>query len=220
MGWLGSVTSDISLCVTSQASPIKTWDDLMTKSARMGGQASGSDPDNFAQLLKNLFGSNLRLITGFPGNNELALAMERNEIDGYCGLSWSSLVSQHPDWIKEKKVNYIVQAGMSKESPLPDTPTLMSRTNDPRKLAVLKMIVATQALARPFATSPDLPQERLAALQEAFARTTADPEFLAEAQKLGLDVSPVEGAKISAMLDEVYAMPQDVVELARQAEGH
>ncbi len=220
MGWLGSITSDVSLCVTSRSSPIKNWDDLMTKAARMGGQGSGSDPDIFALVLKNLFGSNLRLITGYPGNNELALAMDRGEIDGFCGLSWSSLVSQHPDWVKENKVNYIVQAGMNKTSPLPDTPTLFGKTDDPRKQAVLKMLVATQALARPFATGPDIPADRLAALRDAFARTTADPGFLAEAEKLGLDVNPVEGAKISKMLEEVYAMPQDVVEMARQAEGH
>jgi tripartite-type tricarboxylate transporter receptor subunit TctC len=220
LSWLGSVTSDVSLCVTWQSSPIKNWDDLMTKTARMGGQGSGSDPDVFALILKNLFGSNLRLITGYPGNNELALAMERGEIDGFCGLSWSSLVSRHPDWIEGKKVNLVVQAALEKEPALGDTPMLIGKTDDARKLAVLKMMLATQELARPFAASPDLPGDRLAALREAFERTVADPEFLAEAKRLGLDVKPVSWRDIDAMLKEIYDLPDDLVATARQVGGH
>jgi tripartite-type tricarboxylate transporter receptor subunit TctC len=220
LSWLGSVTSDVSLCVTWQSSPIKSWDDLISKSARLGGQASGSDPDTFAALLKNLFGANLKLVTGYPGNNELALAMERQEIDGYCGLSWSSLVSQHPDWIKEKKINIIVQAALEKSPQLPETPMLLSKTDDAKKQAVLKMILTTQSLARPYAASPNVPPDRLAALRDAFERTMTDPDFLAEAEKLGLDVHPVDGPKIAAMLDEIYAAPPELVEMAKQAEGH
>jgi hypothetical protein len=198
---------------------MKTWDDLMTKSARMGGQASGSDPDVYALILKNLFGSNLKLVTGYPGNNDLALAMERGEIDGFCGLSWSSLVSRHPDWLEGRKINLIVQAALEKDPQLPDTPLLIDKTGDPSKLKALKMILTTQALARPFATTPGVPPERLAALRAAFDKTVADPEFLAEAKRLGLDVNPVGWEKIDAMLKDVYDLPPDVVALAREAQS-
>jgi tripartite-type tricarboxylate transporter receptor subunit TctC len=219
LSWIGSITSDVSLCVTSNSSPIKNWDDLMTKSARMGGQASGSDPDVYAMILKNLFASNLRLITGFPGNNDLALAMERGEIDGFCGLSWSSLTSRHPHWLKDGKINIIVQAALEREPQLPDTPMLIEKAGDARKFAVLKMILTTQALARPFAAAPGMPPERLAALRNAFDSTVADPEFLAEAKRLGLDVNPVGWQKIDAMLKDIYELPPDLVALAKQAQN-
>jgi len=219
LSWIGSITNDVSLCVTWKSSPIQTWDDLMTKSARMGGQASGSDPDIYALILKNLFGSNLRLITGYPGNNDLALGMERGEIDGFCGLSWSSLVSRHPDWLNDDKINLIVQAALNKDPQVPDIPMLTEKTNDARKLAALKMILGTQALARPYASTPGVPPERLAALREAFDRTTADPQFLAEAKRLGLDVNPVGWRKIDATLNEIYDLPPDLVALAKNAQG-
>jgi tripartite-type tricarboxylate transporter receptor subunit TctC len=220
LGWIGSITSDVSLCVTGASSPVKTWDDLMTKSARMGGQASGSDPDVYALILKNLFGSNLRLIPGYPGNNDLALAMERGEIDGFCGLSWSSLASRHPGWLAGKQINLIVQAALEKDPLLPGTPMLTEKTNDPNKLAALRMILATQALARPFAAAPDVPPERLAVLRAAFDSTVADPAFIAEAKRLGLDVNPVGWQKIDATLKDIYDLPSDLVDLARQAQSH
>ncbi len=219
LSWIGSVTSDVSLCVTWKSSPIQTWDDLMSKQARMGGQASGSDPDVYALILKNMFGSNLRLITGYPGNNDLALAMERGEIDGFCGLSWSSLASRHPDWLNDKKVNLIVQAALEKDPLIPDTPMLTEKTNDARQLAALKMILATQALARPYASTPGVPPERLAALREAFDGAVADPGFLDEATRLGLDVKPVGWRRIDAMLNEIYELPPDLVALAKNAQG-
>jgi tripartite-type tricarboxylate transporter receptor subunit TctC len=219
LSWIGSVTSEVSLCVTWASSPVKTWDDLMTKAARMGGQASGSDPDVYALILKNLFGSNLKLITGYPGNNDLALAMERSEIDGFCGLSWSSLASRHPDWLRDRKINLIVQAALEKDPQLPDTPLLIGQTDDPKKLAALKMILTTQALARPFAATPGVPPERLAALRTAFDSTVADPAFLAEARRLGLDVNPVGWQKINAMLNDIYDLPPDLVAMARQAQS-
>ena len=217
LSWLGSITQDVSLCVTSAASPIKTWDDLITGHARMGGQAAGSDPDVYAALLKHLFDSNLRLVTGYPGNNELGLAMDRGEIDGFCGLSWSSLASRHPEWMSgAHKINLIVQAssGTATEA---HAPQLTSKTTDPRKLAALRMILQTQAIARPFAAPPNLPPERIAALRQAFLQTVADPEFLAEAAKLGLDVSPVPSTAVDAMLADLYAQPPEVIRLAKEA---
>ena len=220
LGWLGSITSDVSLCVTWSTSPIKTWNDLMTGQAKLGGQAAGSDPDVFASILKTMFGSNARLITGYPGNNEQALAMERGEIDGYCGLSYSSLLSGHPDWLQEHKINIIVQAALEKSADLPDIPMLLDKTQDAKKLAALKMILSTQALARPYAAPPGLPPERLAMLRAAFDKTMVSPEFLAEAAKLGLDVHPVSGAALQELLRQVYANPPDVIALAKQSVGY
>ncbi len=217
--WLGSITQDVSLCVTWKDSKIQTWDDLMTKQARMGGQGAGSDPDIFASILKNLFGSNLHLVTGYPGNNDMELALERGELDGLCGLSWSSLRSRHPDWLRDHKINLIVKASAGDGRDGIDAPMIMSKTDDPKKLAALKLIIATQALARPYAAPPGTNPVRLAAMREAFMQTAADPEFLAEAAKLGLDVTPVNHEGVEARLVEIYSQPPDVIALAKQAQG-
>ncbi len=216
--WLGSITKDSSLCVSWAASPIKTWDDLMTKGARMGGQAAGSDPDVYAQILKTLFGSNLKLVTGYPGNNEMALALERGELDGFCGLSWSSLQSRHRDWITDHKINILVKASAGGDDEI-QAPQMIDKLTDPQKKAALGLILSTQAMARPYAAPPGVSAERLAALRAAFRKTIDSPEFRAEADKLGLDVAPVSGEEVEKRLAEIYAQPPEVVALAKQAVG-
>ncbi len=216
--WLGSVTSDSSLCVSWADSPIKTWDDLMTKQARMGGQANGSDPDVYASILKTLFGSNLRLVTGYPGNNEMALALERGELDGFCGLSWSSLLGRHRDWIDGHKINILVKASAGGDDQI-QAPQMLDKLTDPKKRAALSLILATQAMARPFTAPPGLPADRLAALRKAFLDTVNSAEFRAEADKLGLDVAPVTAQEVEKRLADIYSQPPEVVALAKQAVG-
>ncbi|MDR3525328.1 MAG: hypothetical protein P4L66_14655 [Acetobacteraceae bacterium] len=216
--WLGSITADSSLCVSWADSPIKTWDDLMTKQARMGGQANGSDPDVYASILKTLFGSNLRLVTGYPGNNEMALALERGELDGFCGLSWSSLLSRHRDWIDGHKINILVKASAGGDDQIV-APQMLDKLTDPKKRAALSLILATQAMARPYAAPPGVDPARLAVLRRAFMDTISSPEFRAEADKLGLDVAPVPAAEVEKRLADIYSQPADVVALAKQAVG-
>ena len=220
LGWLGSITSDVSLCVTWSGSPVKTLDDVLTKNAKFGGQGAGSDPDVYASVLKTMLGANLTVVTGYPGNNELALAMERGEIDGYCGLSYSSLVAAHPDWMRDHKVNIVAQAALEKSPELPDVPMLLDKVTDPKKRAALEMILAAQTMARPYAAPPGLPDDRLAALRDAFQKTVDSAEFRAEAQKLGLDVNPVGYQKAESLIAQIYSYPPDVLALAKQAVGY
>ncbi len=220
LGWIGSITSDVSLCIASAASPIKTLDDLLTKNARFGGQGAGSDPDIYASVLKKLLDAKLQIVTGYPGNNELALAMQRGEIDGYCGLSYSSLLGTHPDWLRDKKVTILVQAGLEKSPELPNVPSLLDRVTDPKRQAALRLILSAQTIARPYAAPPGVPPERLAALREAFVKAVADPEFRAEAQKLGLEVNPVSPERIEQLIQADYANPPDVIALAKEAVGY
>ena len=108
--WLGSVTNDVSLCVTWHTSKVKTWEDFLKKPITLGGQGPSSEPDIFANLYKNVFGAPIKLVPGYPGTNEITLAMERGEVDGLCGLSWSTIKTRHAQWLKEKKINLLVQA--------------------------------------------------------------------------------------------------------------
>ena len=215
--WIGSITSDTSLCVTWYQSPVKTFQDVLTKPFTMGGEGAGSDPDVYAAILKNVFESPVKLVTGYPGTNDASLAMERGEIDGMCGLSHSTLRARHADWIRDKKVNILVQAALKKDPDLPDVPLMTDLAKTDEQRNVLKMILSTQQIARPYAAPPGIPAERAAALRKAFDETMNDPEFRAEMEKAKAEVNPTGGAQVEALLKEVYASPKAIADKAAQA---
>jgi tripartite-type tricarboxylate transporter receptor subunit TctC len=215
--WLGSISKDTSLCVTSAKSEIKTWDDFLAKPSTLGGEGAGADPDVFAHLYRNVFGARSKLVTGYPGTNDVALAMERREIDGFCGLSWSTLKSRHPDWLNNKSINIIVQAGLKKEPELPDIPFAIDLARTQEQHQIVKLVLVSQEMARPFAAPPGLPADRRTALLAAFDQTMKDPAFLAEAKIQDLDIDPVSAKDIDALLAEVYATPKDIADKAARA---
>jgi tripartite-type tricarboxylate transporter receptor subunit TctC len=215
--WLGSVTDDTSTCVTWHTSKIKTWQDMLAREVVLGGQGPSSEPDIFARLYKNLFDAKIKLIAGYPGTNEITLAMERGEVDGLCGLSWSTLKTRHAKRLQEKKVNIIIQSALKKNSEIGDVPLIMDQTKDRETAQILKLILAAQEMARPFAAPPGIPSDRKAVLVAAFDATMKDPGFLAEATKLKIDVNPVSGASLSELLTELYQTPKDVLKKAVQA---
>jgi tripartite-type tricarboxylate transporter receptor subunit TctC len=215
--WLGSITDDTSTCITWHTSKAKSWQDMLSNQVIFGGQASSSEPDIFARLYKNLFDAKIKLVPGYPGTKEITLAMERGEVDGLCGLSWSTLKTRHAKWLQEKKINIVIQSALQKNSELGDVPLIMDQTKDREKLQILKLILAAQEMARPFAAPPGVPADRKAALIAAFEATMKDPEFLAEARKRKIDVDPVSARSLNELLAELYATPKGVLKKATQA---
>jgi tripartite-type tricarboxylate transporter receptor subunit TctC len=209
--WLGSGTDEVSICATWHASRVKNWNDMLTIPFTVAGEGSGSDPDIFSAVLKNSFGVKLKLVSGYPGSAEVALAMERGEVDGRMGWSWSSLKLSKPDWIANKQVNTIVQLAMKKSPELEGVPLIFDFATTDRQQQMLKLILSRQSMARPFTAPPDLPNDRKAALRKAFDQTMADPEFLAEAKQRGLEVNPVSGAEIDRLVGELYQTPAEIV---------
>jgi len=215
--WLGSVTDDNTICVTWNTSPIKNWDDFVNKPSKFGGEGAGSDPDIWTLLYKNVFGARARLVSGYPGTNDTVLAMERGEIDGLCGISWSTIKTRHPEWLTSHSVNIIVQAALKQEPEISSVPLATELTKTPEQLQIIKLLLVSQAMARPFAAPPDIPADRKAGLISAFDATMKDADFLAEAHKLNFDVRPVSATAIDAMLAEVYQTPKDVIARATKA---
>ena len=215
--WLGSVTNEVSTCVTWHTAPVKSWNDVLAKEVAMGGEGPGADPDVYTLLYKNVFGAKMKLITGYHGTNDTTLAMERGEVDGLCGLSWSTLKSRHQQWMNERKINILIQAALKKQPELASVPLAIELTKDREQLQILKLFLISQEMARPFAAPPSIPDDRKAALVAAFEATMRDPEFLAEAQKLNMDVNPLGGKTIDGLLAELYATPRAVIEKAAQA---
>lgn len=219
LGYVGSITSDTSVCITWGASRIHSWDDLMTRPSVFGGEGKGSDPDLFATLLKEVFNTQVRLVSGYPGTADITLAMERGEIDGLCGISYSTLKSVHADWLAGHKISIIVQAALQKDPALPDVPSMLDLATETSQKQIVALAVAPQAMARPFVVPPTVPSDRLAALRKAFDETMTDPEFLADAANLNLDVNPMSGAEIGAMVERLYQTPRDVIAKAASAMG-
>jgi tripartite-type tricarboxylate transporter receptor subunit TctC len=215
--WIGSAANEISLCATFATSPVKTWSDALTQEFTVAGNGSGSDPDVFANVLRNRFGVKNRLISGYPGSAEISLAMERGEIDGRCGWSWSSIKAEKSQWLAEHKLNLIVQLALEKAADLPNVPLITELATDDRQRQILKLIFSRQTMGRPFAGPPAIPADRAQALRKAFDLTMKDPEFLAEAQTRGLEINPVSGRDIEKLIAELYLTPKDVVAEAREA---
>jgi hypothetical protein len=173
----------------------------------------------FATVLRNMFKMPMRIVTGYPGGTEITLAMQRHEVDGRCGWSWTSLLSRNKAMLTGKDINVALQIALNKsdDAYLLRVPLIMDLTADPAQRAALKLIVARQSIARPFATPPHIPAERLAALRAAFDATMKDPDFLAEARTADLDVRPVKGEAVENLLKEIYASPPEAVKLATEA---
>jgi tripartite-type tricarboxylate transporter receptor subunit TctC len=214
--WLGSGTNEVSVCATWHASPVKTWQDALKTTFTVGGEGAGSDPDTFAALVRNAFGVKLRLVTGYHGTSDIILAIERGEVDGRCGWSWSSVKATRPTWIPEKKLNYLVHMSETKAPELKHIPLISDFAND-RQKQILRLVLSRQTMGRPFAAPPGIPEDRKQALRRAFDATLKDPAFLAEASKLKLDVNPVSGETVDKLIAELYATPKDIVEETRAA---
>jgi tripartite-type tricarboxylate transporter receptor subunit TctC len=215
--WIGSISRDVSTCISWHTSPIKSWVDLISKQYVAAVQAAGTDSASFTSLLRNLFGADIKRISGYPGSSDMVLAIERGEVDGMCGMSFSTLKSTRGNWLKEKRVNILVQAGLEKDPELPSTPLLLDLTRSDTDRQVVKLITGTQSMARPFIAPPGTPQDRAAALRQAFDQTMADPEFIADAAKVNLDVSPMSGMQVDTLVREIYATPADIVQRATRA---
>ena len=140
--------------------------------------------------------------------------MERGEVEGRCGWSWSSVVSTHADWLKNKDVNVLVQTALDKHKDLPDTPLVTDFAKTDAQRQILKLIFARETMGRPFLAPPGTNPDRVAILRKAFMDTMNDPDFLAEAGKEKLEISAVPGDKVEALVKEIYQTPPDIAKQA------
>jgi tripartite-type tricarboxylate transporter receptor subunit TctC len=145
--------------------------------------------------------------------------MERGEVQGRCGWSWSSVKSTHKSWIDDKRMIVLIQLSLAKHPELPDVPLVMDFAESDEQRQILKMVFARNVMGRPFLAPPSVPADRVAALRDAFSATMADQNFRAEAAKTNLEINPVSGAEVENLVKEVYATPADVIAKAKAAAG-
>jgi hypothetical protein len=209
--YIGNPSADNNTTSMWHTSKVKTIEDAMKYEAPMGA-TGGSTSSQYPRAMNALLGTKFKIILGYPGGNDINLAMERGEVEGRGSNAWASWKSTRMDWIKDKKINIIVQIGLTKAPDLPDVPLMMDLAKNPEDKAVLKLLSASTTIGRPLFTSPGVPEERVKALRAAFDATMKDPEFLADAQKRGFDINPVSGEELQKIVADIVATPKPIAD--------
>ena len=210
---VGAIENDVSFCVTGEKSTIKTIEDARTREVTLAGTGAASSTDIFPIVLNATMGTKFRVISGYVGTQESVLAVERGEVDGRCGWSWSSILSSKPDWLRDKKLHFLVQLGLEKHPDVKDAPLALDLIPDEAGRQMLRVLVAPQKITRPYLAPPGLPAERAADIRGAFMSAMNDAELRAEFLKVvGDKPSPTNGADMQKIIDEIYATPPEVVE--------
>jgi len=212
--WIGSANNEVSVCGAWFTSGITKFDDLLTKELVVGGTSSSADTDQFPKIVNGVLGTKMRIVTGYPGGNDVGLAMERGEVQGRCGWSWSSVMSTHKQWYDQKKFTVLMQLALEKHPDLPDVPLIvdLAKTDEQRQL--LKLIFARQVMGRPYLAPPGVPKDRADALRKAFMDTMNDKDFRADADKAKMEITPVPGDRLDALVKEIYATPKAIAQKA------
>jgi tripartite-type tricarboxylate transporter receptor subunit TctC len=221
--WLGSPIDGTYTCIAVESSGVRRLEDTMpprSQSIVVGTSGPGSPSYDYGQLLIGLLDANLKLISGYPGNNEIRLAVQRGEVDSYCAV-WDSAKVQHRPWVEAgtPKFNYIVQFGVQKHPELPDVPNAYELLRSDEDRAVMRLLIVPDRFFYPFAAPPGVPGERVALLRQAMAQAFDDPELNAEAQRTGLDKYPQPGQRIEQQIRELLDSPESVRARFKQLSG-
>jgi tripartite-type tricarboxylate transporter receptor subunit TctC len=215
--WLGAYDAIAQMLTLWHTAPAKTLDDLKTADMVIGAFNKNHLTYQWAMLTKFVLGSKFKIVAGYPGGNELNLAMERGEVAGWTA-SWENLVGTRPEWLTEKKVNIPVQYTIERQKELKDVPTLIELTPADKK-DIVEFFVAGTPISRAMAVGPGVPQDRVAALRKAFDETMADPAFLADADKRKLSISVRNAATTQALVEKIVGASPDLVSRVKKAIG-
>jgi hypothetical protein len=219
MQWLGSSTNELGVVVAWHTAPQQTFDDLFKSEMVVGGTGPATDPELFPRAMNHVLGTRFRIVSGYPGQAQIALAMEREEIQGSGNWSFSDIEKGHPDWIANKKIRILLQLGLA-GSPSPvlrDVPLVLDVARSPAERHVFEILMGMKALGRPYFVAPGVPKDRTDALREGFMATMNDPDFLDEAKRVLGPIDPISGADMQGIIANVYALPPEVIATARAA---
>ncbi len=214
--WIGSANNEVSICVAWKGSGIGKFEDTLSKELIVGGTGAAADTDQFPRILNGVLGTKFKIVSGYPGGNDITLAMERGEVKGRCGWSWSSVVATHKRWVDDKTVTILVQLSLAKHPDLPDVPLVMDFAKSEEQKQIFKLIFARQVMGRPFVAPPGLPKDRADALRKAFDDTMRDPDFLADTARTQLEITPVAGEEVEKLVTELYQTPKPVADKAAE----
>ncbi len=209
--WLGNMNSDHDACIVSAGSGVRTIRDFYTHQVVVGASGVGAQSYSFPVVYRELLGMKFKVISGYPGTPERMIALERGEITGACGISLSLFRSQFNRFVKEGKVRLIAQGALHADPRYPDVPNILDQAKSPELRQALQFLYLPLALGRSLAAPPETPKDRLDVLREAVVKALHDPDFLADAKKLDIDIAPMTAAATQAAVDQLFATPPAVV---------
>jgi tripartite-type tricarboxylate transporter receptor subunit TctC len=208
LNWIGSISREVGLVLAWHTAPHRTAQDLFDKELIVGG-TTGIDTETTPRLLNAVLGTKFRIVTGYPGTAEIAIAMERDEVQGIADWAWSSLKAVRPSWLADKKVNILMQSALQRDPDLPGVPLTLDFVKNDADRRVMELYFTQKTVARPVIAPPGVPADRIAALRQAFAALARDKEFLADAQRSNLDVSPVSGEEVDRIVAIIASASPD-----------
>jgi len=209
-GWLGSIGKLMNVCITWHTSAVTTIQEAQQREVIVSASAATSNSVMMPKITNALLGTKFKVVSGYA-DADVTLAMERGEVEGVCGLSYTTLKAARPEWFRDHKINILLQIGLTKFPDLPNVPGAMDLISNPENKRILELILIRQEMGRPFAAPPDVPAERIALLRQAFDATLKDPQFLADAKRLQMEVDPLKGDEIERLLKAAYGAPAPIV---------
>ncbi len=215
--WVGSTNREAYVAFVWNNVPVNSLADVTKKEILVGATTPGTTMWDFPLLLNDLLGTKFKIVRGYPGTPQINLAIERGEIQGNGAIGWASVQVQTHNWVEEKKIKVIAQYGFKRSPDLPDVPSVFEAAKSDADRQAMRMLFARTEYGRPYFLPPDVPRERVTALRRAFDATMKDPGFLAEAEKLQLDVSPMTGEEVQALVGDLAKTPPEIVHRVRNA---
>jgi tripartite-type tricarboxylate transporter receptor subunit TctC len=213
--YLGSANQENAVCYARLDSGIASLEDLRSKTLVVGTTGKGAELTTFNATLRNVLGLKLKVISGYLTSIEVSHAVEKNEIQGRCGESYGSLLQLHPDWVEKHEINFLIELGLAHDPKVPELPLLPRLVADATDRQAVELMLSPSLMGRPFFGPPGMPRDRLQALRAAFDETMRDPGLLAEARQQRLDIMPMPGAAMEALIAKLYQAPASVVSRAR-----
>ena len=216
---VGSATIDHYVCIGRSDGPIKTFKDALTHEFLIGASQPGTSTRDYPAMLNNTTGAKIRQVSGYPGTREITLAIEKNEVQGLCGFSWSSFKAQRGDWLKSGFVHVVVQEH-DKGNPEINKmgiPVAVDFATSPENRKIMNLVYSAETFGRPYILAPGVPDDRVAALRRGFMEAMKDPELLAEADRMGIAIDPIPGEELQQLAAKIFATPTDLVAKTKTA---
>jgi tripartite-type tricarboxylate transporter receptor subunit TctC len=217
--YVGNANRDTYMCIVRGDAPVKAFTDAFERELIMGGTAEGASTRDYAVMLKNLLGVKFKIVAGYTGSREINLAIERGEVQGGCGQTWSSVAATYPAWFRDGTVKVLAQEDVEGHPDLnrQGVPRTLDFAKTPEQRQILELVYSQSRFGRPYVVAPDVPPDRVVALRRAFMATMRDPELMTEAERIKLDTFSIPGDELQTLIAKLYATPADIVEKARQA---
>ena len=217
--YIGNANSDVYVCVIRTDAPVENFADAFKQEVIVGTAGEGASTSNFPLMLDNVLGTKFKIVSGYLGNHQVQLAIEKGELQGECGTSWTSILATHPYWFKNHTVKVLVQESSVGYPDLNKrgVPLTVDFAKTPEQRQALDLVYSQEVFGRPYIMAAEVPKERVEAIRKAFMDTFKDPAFLAEARRMKLDVVPLSGAEVQAIVAKAFATPPAVIDLAKKA---